>query len=185
MIQPTRLVAFRSFSPASSRSPHRASAGHRTPRRKPPIRLRCPRPTTGCREQDRSAATTGSSSCGASGGPRGRRNARAGPGRGGVPGRLDHAALGRRAAGGVPRREDREPRHQRRHDARRVDPAAGRRAGAEAEGRGAAHRHQRPRRARHARDHRRQREADSRGDEGVTTRRCRSSCARSFPALRR
>ena len=88
---------------------------------------------------------------------------RAGSGRGRLPRRLDHAGVGGRPRAGLPRRQDRQSRHQRRHVARRPDQASRGRARAEPGGRGAAHRHQRSRGGRDARDRRGQPHADPRG----------------------
>lgn len=59
--------------------------------------------------------------------------------------------MARRPSRGIPRHEDRQPRHQRRHDARPPDPRAGGRARTRSESGGAPHRHQRSRGRRNAR----------------------------------
>ena len=88
-------------------------------------------------------------------------------GRGRVPRRLDHAGLGRRPRRGVPRRQGRQPRHQRRHHARRPHPPEGGRPRPEPARRRAPDRDQRSRGEGDAGDDRQRLPAAHRRAEGA------------------
>ena len=93
----------------------------------PETRFQIPATDDGLPGLGRFAATIGFAISGRNAAARGQAR-RAGSGCGRVPGRFDHPRLGRRYRRLVSRREGRQSRHQRRHDARRAHSPAGRRA---------------------------------------------------------